>query len=254
MADDVRKPEGGLSNEEALVIFRAAIEKLDSLILEELDRDAAKLASVDLFDALVIRAKWQKRIDYIFQANRLFGKRYGNPRGELRLVEERFGDQIGIAPRLTANDVKGRLEWYKRRVAKDFARTIDDGISLHAVDSPIEQIFLMEWYYLARDERFGPKIMALKLDPHRKLKVDDNEYEVDFLITGQNKHKIAVELDGHDFHEKTREQVSRDKSRERSLTLAGFTVFRFSGSEICRNSRRCVEQVIELATDLDLKQ
>lgn len=43
---------------------------------------------------------------------------------------------------------------------------------------------------------------------------------------------IAIECDGHDFHERTREQARRDRRRDRDLTALGWDVFRFTGSEI----------------------
>lgn len=45
-------------------------------------------------------------------------------------------------------------------------------------------------------------------------------------------HKFAVELDGHDWHERLKEQVARDKARDRALTMAGWRVLRFAGSEV----------------------
>lgn len=55
--------------------------------------------------------------------------------------------------------------------------------------------------------------------------------------------KIAVECDGHDFHERTKEQASRDKNRDRVLASLGFHVLRFTGSEIWRDARACAEQI-----------
>lgn len=56
--------------------------------------------------------------------------------------------------------------------------------------------------------------------------------------------RVVIELDGHDFHEKTKSQVPRDKMRERALINSGATVLRFSGSEVFRNPRACVEEVV----------
>lgn len=47
---------------------------------------------------------------------------------------------------------------------------------------------------------------------------------------------LAVECDGHDFHEKTKEQARRDKSRDRILISHGIHTIRFTGSEIFRRS------------------
>jgi very-short-patch-repair endonuclease len=45
--------------------------------------------------------------------------------------------------------------------------------------------------------------------------------------------RLVVECDGHDFHEKTKQQVTKDNRRERELQIAGWHVFRFSGSGPC---------------------
>lgn len=60
--------------------------------------------------------------------------------------------------------------------------------------------------------------------------------------------RIAIELDGHDFHERTKEQARRDRSRDRALTIAGWCVLRFTGSEIYRGAWECVDD-LELAID-----
>ena len=48
--------------------------------------------------------------------------------------------------------------------------------------------------------------------------------------------KIVVEYDGHDFHEKTKDQVARDKSRVRDLEIAGWRILRFTGSSDMRGT------------------
>lgn len=57
---------------------------------------------------------------------------------------------------------------------------------------------------------------------------------------------LAIECDGHEFHEKTKEQVARDKARDRAITLRGVSVVRFSGSEIFRDADGCAAQVFEM--------
>ena len=76
-------------------------------------------------------------------------------------------------------------------------------------------------------------------------------FRVDFLLecwnaaTGDHS-SVVVECDGHDFHERTKEQASRDKSRDRELTAAGFRVLRFTGSEIHANPFGCARQAVRL--------
>lgn len=57
--------------------------------------------------------------------------------------------------------------------------------------------------------------------------------------------RIAVECDGHDFHEKTKEQAARDKARDRYFTINGWHVLRFAGSEIHADANGCSRQVLD---------
>lgn len=68
-------------------------------------------------------------------------------------------------------------------------------------------------------------------------------FRFDFAVLGRDK-KIAVEIDGHAFHERTQEQAFRDKSRDRILQAEGWLVFRFTGSEAHRDPDRCVKEVL----------
>ncbi|MDQ3254286.1 MAG: endonuclease domain-containing protein [Acidobacteriota bacterium] len=50
---------------------------------------------------------------------------------------------------------------------------------------------------------------------------------------------LIVECDGHDFHEKRKEQAAKDKRRDRILQSLGYRVFRFTGSEIHNDAIAC---------------
>jgi very-short-patch-repair endonuclease len=73
------------------------------------------------------------------------------------------------------------------------------------------------------------------------------EYRLDFAIEVRPPvgppSWIGVECDGHEFHERTKEQAARDKSRDRSLTAQGFRMLRFTGSEIHRDNMACALQI-----------
>lgn len=55
---------------------------------------------------------------------------------------------------------------------------------------------------------------------------------------------VAIECDGHDFHDRTRDQVARDKARDRAFAERDIRLFRFSGSEIWRDAGACADQVL----------
>lgn len=59
--------------------------------------------------------------------------------------------------------------------------------------------------------------------------------------------RLIVECDGHDFHERTKEQAARDRERDRDAQIAGMEIYRFTGSELWRNPLGCAGQVIAWA-------
>lgn len=74
------------------------------------------------------------------------------------------------------------------------------------------------------------------------------KYKADFLVwfkLGRHVGGVAVECDGHAFHEKSKEQASRDKERDRFFLKAGFPVMRFSGSDIYKDAVACANEVAE---------
>jgi very-short-patch-repair endonuclease len=80
------------------------------------------------------------------------------------------------------------------------------------------------------------------------------KYRLDFALTfhvegAPHRVHVAVECDGFDFHERTKEQAQRDKARDRDLQSLGWVVARFTGSEIIRDPIAAAKQVWQLAQD-----
>lgn len=72
-------------------------------------------------------------------------------------------------------------------------------------------------------------------------------YWADFCLRGwdrgANDPLIVIEVDGHDFHERTPAQAQRDRRRDRYLTTHGAAVLRFTGREVWQDARRCAWEV-----------
>lgn len=110
-------------------------------------------------------------------------------------------------------------------------------------ESPIEALF---WgAYCLYEHR-------LLLDP-LKVKVqqqaDVGPYRADYLFSvrcadGKTRF-LVVELDGHDFHEKTKQQAAKDKARDRWMKSNGYEVIRFTGSEVWQNPFACVSEAAD---------
>ena len=105
----------------------------------------------------------------------------------------------------------------------------------------------------------------LVIEPQAKL----GEYRVDFLLSYQegipdhdNPSKLKdgtlipgvkevtvhliVECDGHDYHDRTKEQASKDRERDRELKKLGYEVFRYTGSDIWKNPMLCASEAIQV--------
>lgn len=108
-------------------------------------------------------------------------------------------------------------------------------------ESPIEQLFHAS-LTLLWDTLMLPRGTGLKVEQQ----VPIGNYRADFLFTVVKKEggkaNIVIELDGHDFHERTKEQASRDKARDRWMAANGFEVLRFTGSEVWRNPFKCAAE------------
>lgn len=111
---------------------------------------------------------------------------------------------------------------------------------------------------------FNDQTDLLLIEPQAKL----GEYRADFLLTytcmvpdpeSERKLKdgtsiygvkdatfqLIVECDGHDFHDRTKEQASKDRKRDRDLKKLGFEVFRYTGSDIWKNPISCASESIK---------
>jgi very-short-patch-repair endonuclease len=87
------------------------------------------------------------------------------------------------------------------------------------------------------------------LDLVFELKVQDqinDGYVVDFSLGGDIPiANIAIEIDGHEWHEKSKEQAKRDKERGRYLLRSGYPEVRFTGSEVYTQPVGAVKETLD---------
>lgn len=114
------------------------------------------------------------------------------------------------------------------------------GQASHKCESPIEALFLVAFLgVVMRDPSY-------RIYPQTQV----GTYRVDFLVTfmegdPEYERRVIVECDGHDYHERTKEQAERDKRRDRTITAGGLPVLRFTGRELHRDPQDCVQEVID---------
>jgi hypothetical protein len=150
-------------------------------------------------------------------------------------------------------------------------------------ESPIEQLFLIDLLrysqffktWIRRGGPSDPSFLGFRMAgwgpatgnlrvmvfPQYRLILDSSvtlsrtkNYRVDLLIEVVEELSLeaekpilslVVELDGHDFHERTKEQAQRDKERDRNMTRAGYKIMRFTGSEIYMSVKSQLEETNE---------
>lgn len=88
--------------------------------------------------------------------------------------------------------------------------------------------------------------ILFQIDIYFEVQAKIDKYTVDFLIQVDENKYIVIECDGHEFHEKTKEQAKHDKERDRFLQKEGYPVYRFTGSEIFNNPLHILSEIEEI--------
>jgi hypothetical protein len=124
---------------------------------------------------------------------------------------------------------------------------------LHAAcfESPLEMAFYAWWTVMTNVRtshmvslRMQVPVQAGGKDYRIDIELTDEEYDSYYakagVELGLRPPRIAVELDGHDFHERTKEQVIYRDARDRALQAEGWTVFHVSGAALHRTPAETV--------------
>ncbi len=75
-------------------------------------------------------------------------------------------------------------------------------------------------------------------------------YRIDLLLNA-GYGMVLVECDGHEFHERTKQQAAYDRERDRLFAARGLVTARFTGSEIVHYAERCCAELFEIARTAD---
>lgn len=152
--------------------------------------------------------------------------------------------------------------WHGKIKAADFNQDMYCKVIEGQMQSPIEHLF-----FIACNVFCDSQLIDINPDP---LINDDGEldtatgfyiypqfmirqYRVDFLIS-QVKcappkiyTPVIVELDGHAFHDKDKDQRAYEKSRDRALVKADYKVLHFTGSEVNADPFRVAFEALSMA-------
>lgn len=132
---------------------------------------------------------------------------------------------------------------------KQTINVIQGYLSRQPYESPLEAAYAVWWVVLGelRGYEFG-------LVPQQEVVADGEHFRLDFAVERAGVIRaerpslmLAVELDGHEFHERTKGQVALRNRRDRRLVEAGWRVLHFSGSEFHRDPAQCIDETYRAA-------
>ena len=107
------------------------------------------------------------------------------------------------------------------------------GEIVKGTESPIEALLV---------RAIGEEISRCRLPCAPTTQAKIGPYRVDIFVEMDGR-KLVVECDGAAFHAATKEQIERDKRRDRYFAAQGISVMRFTGAEINRSPRACAAEV-----------
>lgn len=95
--------------------------------------------------------------------------------------------------------------------------------------------------------------ISLFLTPQKHIDANGHHYIADFVFDTNDlddyvnltPFKLVIECDGHDFHERTKEQVKMANERDFDLKMEGYEVLHFSGSQIFNEPFKCAQEIVD---------
>lgn len=156
-------------------------------------------------------------------------------------------------------------ELREKMMAERFGQEMHNNCLEMGMTSPIEHMFWVAAHVLCESEfqdvnpepnfTKGPdgQWMADLKDGiyiHPQFQVE--KYRVDFLLEQQGigplSHlgPVVIELDGHAFHDKDKQQRAYEKARDRFLVKKGYKVLHFTGSEVVADPFRVAYEALDL--------
>lgn len=165
----------------------------------------------------------------------------------------------------------GGIDKLADQAAESVRQSVYDTMEEEAIgDSPIERLLyvaLAAKVFFGLGEHTAVSIIDNHVEPPDdvykstvifvKRQVQLEGWRVDFVIYAYDHcgtvlkrpgwRQLIVECDGHDFHERTKHQAKRDRSRDRAALMSGRDIMRFTGSEIHNDPWGCAVQIVDWA-------
>lgn len=117
----------------------------------------------------------------------------------------------------------------------DYGKLLDNGEISYKYNQEYEENIIVEPQFFFTED--GSNFYFLDIAVYKQIFLKKDKK---FLLV----NKIAIECDGHDFHS-SKEQIMKDNQRTRILTKNGWSVIRYSGSEIYQDSKNELKGILD---------
>ena len=145
-----------------------------------------------------------------------------------------------------------------RKAEEYFRDDMENLIHDNVIDSPIEQLFWVALHAVSSAQGYavnpGPVLNStttlmpgVYISPQVKI----DQFRIDFIVSYvgykgiDGPITVAVELDGHQFHDRDKVQRSYEKRRDRYLTRNGYRPMHYTGSDVVANPFGVAFEVLE---------
>lgn len=153
---------------------------------------------------------------------------------------------------------------YGRIKSEQFSQDMYCDLLENELGSPIEELFSLAVHVLSAAHYFevnpdpvfneGKDAWEPGYGLHVSSQYKIGKYRVDFLIQsmdGPQPNQVVVELDGHAFHDKDKNQRAYEKARDRFLVANGYRVLHFTGSEVVADPYKVAHEALDIIGVID---
>ena len=139
---------------------------------------------------------------------------------------------------------------FKKEHARQKALEVESNLELYQrnISSPIERI---AWTVVADEFLHTNSMEGVRIERQKEIGRYFADIYLEYKSSKDGLVKVVIECDGHDFHEKTKEQASKDKKRDRFMQTAGYKVLRCTGSDIVKDPSQIISDLYSIMVRAD---
>ena len=128
---------------------------------------------------------------------------------------------------------------------REFCKDIFLSIDKNHIKSPIEQAFLIYLKSVIKINKLdNDKALNIKITPQFIIGKYRCDFKLSLMSFSKIKSEIIIELDSKQFHDRTEQERSYEKERDRFIQKSGYKIFRYTGADVLKNKKNITTEII----------